>query len=687
MTLRFKDIRINHRIILLLTLPILGLLALGAILALQQIREVKDTGELSDLISIAPAISNLANELQIERGLSTDFIASKGQQFKADLRRQRAATDARRDEFMKALKGFNAAAVSSGIDAKIARAKQVLDRLAAVRAGVDGLTMAPRDTRKFYSALIQDLLTNVEEMVSISPNADIVRAIAAYTSFLQAKEKAGSERRLGADGFRAGKFTPELYRHFAQSISAQDSYLATFAVFATVRQTAFEGKALAAPAAAEVSRLRKVAYDSLDKGSTAGIDAAQWLASSDAKIKLMKTVEDRLAADLTSETARLHDQAKTDEVLLISSLAAGLALVGLLSMVIARSISRPVTELTDQMAALARGDLEIEITGTDRKDEIGKMGSAVLVFKQNAQEVKRLEAEAEAAEERARQEKREATNRLADDFSASVGAVVHALSAAATQLTASAKQMAGTAQQTSDQSGIVASASEQASANTQTVSAAAEELSKSIVEISRQVSESTRISTDAVAKAGTANEKISGLVQSAQRVGEVVELITDIAEQTNLLALNATIEAARAGDAGKGFAVVASEVKNLANQTAKATDEIAGQVQAIQSATDEAVSVIRSITNVINQISEISSTIAAAVEEQGAATQEIARNVEQAAEGAASVNRTIQDVSTAADETGRSAESILGAANDLSGQSEALKAAVDTFLHRVRTAA
>ncbi|RMD63500.1 MAG: HAMP domain-containing protein, partial [Alphaproteobacteria bacterium] len=251
--------------------------------------------------------------------------------------------------------------------------------------------------------------------------------------------------------------------------------------------------------------------------------------------------------------------------------------------------ARPIRLLTGVMRNLADGDLSVEIPARDRTDEIGAMAAAVQVFKDNAIEVERLKKEQEEADHRAEEEKRRLMNNLADDFETSVGGVVQTVSSAAAEMQASAQSMSTLADQTNARATTVAAAAEEASTNVRTVAAAAEELLASVSEIGRQVQQSTTISKDAVEEAGRADEMIQGLAEAAAKIGEVVGLITDIAEQTNLLALNATIEAARAGDAGKGFAVVASEVKNLANQTAKATEEISAQIAGIQGATQGAV--------------------------------------------------------------------------------------------------
>lgn len=303
-------------------------------------------------------------------------------------------------------------------------------------------------------------------------------------------------------------------------------------------------------------------------------------------------------------------------------------------------------------------------------------------------ETRRRQMETEEREQlkhEADEERRQLLFDMADEFEMAVGSVVSAVTNASVEMKNSASSMSDTAEQTSRQTSEVAATAEQASSNVQTVATAAEELSASINEISRQVTQSSKIATEAVGKANTTNNVIGDLATSAQKIGEVVEIITDIAEQTNLLALNATIEAARAGEAGKGFAVVASEVKNLATQTAKATEEISIQITGIQASTHEAVSSIESIGATINEVDKIATSIATSIDEQGRATAEIAQNVQQAATGTEDVTNTITLVTKSAQETGDVSTQVLGAADELSNQSGKLRGQVDHFLAQIRT--
>lgn len=386
---------------------------------------------------------------------------------------------------------------------------------------------------------------------------------------------------------------------------------------------------------------------------------------------------DRSAFDEAIEGARFWS------VLMgLAALAAALVIAWLMN----RSIARPIQAMTESMGELAGGNTAIDIPGTGRSDEIGAMAGALEVFRRNMIETDRLRTEQEEMKRQSEEDRRAAMFALADRFEAKVGNLIEGLSSAATEMEATAGSMSATAEQTNRQSVTVASASEQASANVQTVAAATEELAASITEIGSQASQSRSVAGKAVEDTRHTDRAVRQLADSAERIGQVVDLIQEIASQTNLLALNATIEAARAGEAGKGFAVVASEVKALATQTARATEDIRQQIGQMQQASIGAVDAIQGIGTVISEVSEIAAAIAAAVEEQGAATQEISRNVQQAAAGTHEVSSNIVGVRQAANDTGSAATQVLGAARELAQQAEVLNREVRTFLTGIRTA-
>ena len=374
-----------------------------------------------------------------------------------------------------------------------------------------------------------------------------------------------------------------------------------------------------------------------------------------------------------------------------ATIAAAIVLVTVIvasvaSLFIARGLVNPLNAISEAMRRLATGDLDVAVPGQERTDALGPMAQAVQVFKESAQEKRRLQAEQDELKQQAEAERRAAIVALADRLEAEMQTISQALGTSAGEMTSMSESMAATSEQTSRQADAVSAASEQASSNVQTVASAAEQLAASIRDIAGRVAETSQAAQGANGEARDARATVQGLARAAEKIGEVVDLINSIAEQTNLLALNATIEAARAGEAGKGFAVVANEVKNLASQTAKATDEIGDQITGVRAEIQSTVNAIGSIAATIEQVSEIAASVAAAVEEQDAATQEIARNVDQVSVGTREVNANIAGVSDAAGQTGSAASQVQGIARNLASQADEMKQFVAQFVTEARAA-
>ena len=598
--------------------------------------------------------------------------------------------------------GRVAAAHFANKDQLIAGAKRAHEQISAIRTRADAEMAKPGSARE--QTVVSQWAPTITALIAASQNLrvaagmeedDINSRLSSLQSFKHfvwiMSEYLGRERAAVAALVAAGKpMNSQQISNLAAfrgRLEIAWDYVQAYATKSSAPPNVLAGtERLRDSVFRRFEETRKGVYAAGLAGGSYPINSAEWFGQATTAIDdviALSAIASQEAAKL-AESAR-HSSLNTLLVNAVLMVFSSLLAAGALWIVINR-IVRSIGQMTGVMSEIADGNTSVAVPCVSRRDEMGAMARALLIFKENAQRVVSMQAERGALERAARAEKTAAMNRLADDFEAKIGEIVETVSSASTELEASARTLTATADRSQRLTATVVAASGQASANVQSVASATEELTSSVTEISRQVQESARMAGAAVDQAHITNDRVGELSKAAGRIGDVVELINTIAGQTNLLALNATIEAARAGEAGRGFAVVASEVKALAEQTAKATGEISQQISGIQSATQESVNAIREISSTIEKLSEVSSTIAAAVEQQGAATHEISRNVQQASQGTHQVSCNITDVQRGAGETGSASSQVLSAAQMLSSDSNRLKLEVSRFLDSVRAA-
>ncbi|BAE49658.1 methyl-accepting chemotaxis protein [Paramagnetospirillum magneticum] len=679
-----KNLRIAVRLALALIIPLVAVIVYSGLALSEKSRQANEMEQVEELARLAPAVSALVHELQKERGTSAGFVGSKGEKFKDRLPEQRKATDGQLSGLRTALSHFPAADYGTSFKAKLDAAEIALKGLDDKRMAITALSLPLADTTGYYTGTIARLLAVIEEMAVVSRDTRVTKAIIAYVQLLQGKERAGQERATASGGFAAKAFAPALHRSFTQLIARQEVFFDTFAKNAEpeLRQ-AFE-KIQTDPAVKEVDRMRAVALDAPFTNDLGGIEAPVWFDTITRKIDLLKQVEDMASAALVDMADKGHDATLSALYASLGITLAVLTLGIILISVIARGITRPLAAMTFDMTRLAEGDKTVLIEGLERRDEIGAMARAVEIFKDGLIRADRLEQERHQTEV-AKDRRARVIDNLLREFNDEVGDALSGMASTATELEATSRSLSSTAEGASAQASAVAAGIEETAVNMRTAAGSAEQLAHTGKDITRKVQDSVRISEEASAEARRTTQLIDGLASAVDKIGAVVALINDIAAQTNLLALNATIEAARAGDAGKGFAVVANEVKHLANQTAKATDEIAGQISTVQKVTGEAVSAITAITSVIEQVHDVATGIAQAVQGQDSATGEIAANVTQVATATGEISANVAGVNHAAEETRQASAEVLQTAQDVSERANRLRDRVDSFLTSIRT--
>jgi len=689
-------IGLSFQIGLAVILPVLGMIALALLLIRESetsfavvTDEGPQRGNLVELANLVPELSGVLHALQDERGLTALYLATGEQAHARELQVQAGRTDATVAELAETLTKVDPAAFGRAFATSIAAIQGEIAALGQVRAQVTGGGAEAQSVLQAYSVPTVRLIELMEQMARMGTDADIAEGITALTALIRADESLALQRGIGVEGFAMGFFDTPSFRRLNDLGTTRDGSVELFRRYALPAQRDFYDQTMTGPAMEAFRDLEQILASYAATGSTGDVEADEWYRGVTGALDLMHDVQDRVQADLVSLVAEKEARFQENMTFVIG-LCAVLVLVALLfSFFVARSFIAAVRRLTNTMQAAAEGDYSAEVHDTGRGDEIGAMARTVQVFKdavKRAEELGREQA-AEREEQRLAAETRAGTlNSLTSEFDRRASEVLQSFTSAAEQLSQLSERMSGSAGEANRQADTAANASDMAAASVQNVASAAEELSASISEISRQVAQGSGMASEAVSEAERADRQVQGLSEAAQKIGDVVNLINDIAGQTNLLALNATIEAARAGEAGKGFAVVASEVKNLAQQTGKATEEIAAQIGGIQTATTDAVAAIKGISGTINRISEVVTSISSAVEQQGAATQEIAQNVQQAAAGTQEVSTSIANASSASRTTGEVAGEVQTAAGEVKRQSEELRTAVDTFLGEVKAA-
>jgi methyl-accepting chemotaxis protein len=681
---------------LLVALAIPLLVATGIIVA-ENWRARTVAEEMAEANATADMLLSAAGHWAVERGRTNAALNSALEQVAAhreEINKRRAAADAAYAEGMARLAADRKFAQPALLD----KARAAHERLVALRAKVDGELTKPFDQRdralaKQWFPTITGLIDETQSIRLIASrsgdgNAASLSDIADLKHFVWVmSEYAGRERaRVGAlvssetamnttsiaelAGFRG-----RVELAWSRLLAAREAGILPPEVLAAMDevQAKFFGS---------FQKVRDDAYQAGVAGGVYSIDGPGWMKESTAAIdtilalsRTMGEYSDRLAKRVQADALR--------ELLFAAvAMLAGLGVALWAARLVRVRVTGPVGRMTSVMTDLAGGNTDVGFVALN-DDEIGGLARAFMCFKESMIRDRQRQL-AEHLETEEQIERKSRIEALTARFDGAMRDVLGTVSDAANRLHGSATAMSANAEQTNRQTAAVSTATEQASANVETVSAAGTELTASIHEISGQVARSAEMANRAASEAEAVNHRIEALADAAQKVGQIVQLINAIASQTNLLALNATIEAARAGDAGKGFAVVANEVKSLANQTAKATDEIAAQVAAIQGETAAAVGAIRGITGTIGEVNQLAASVAAAVEEQSAATAEISRSVSEASRGTAEVASNIAGVAQAANETGRMAKDVYDAASLLIGESRRMEDEVEHFLADMR---
>jgi methyl-accepting chemotaxis protein len=679
---RLADLPIRSRIAIVCLIPLLAFTGFAGKDLLEKRAQSQAADGASALIEVAPLISGLIHELQKERGTSVAFVSSKGQALADAMRAQRPATDKALASWGQRMAGFDRSMLGGNLARGFDDAHAALATLATTRGAIDTLALSAPKAAEYFTTTIASLMATIQATGDVTQDVGILRQSIAFSAFVQRKEFAGQERAAGVQGFAAGAFAQEVHRNFVRLGALQSAQAQMFLRNATPGQIAAAQDALKGPVVDEIGRLRAIGVAApFDTAAVTKVSGPQWFDAATKYIDLLKTVEDRLAGDLLNVSLSVSDQARWGFWRVVLIFLSLLAITVALAIVIARSITRPIAELVMTMNELAKGKSDIAVQGIDRRDEIGEMAKAVVVFRDAAVEKSRLETQAgeqrqQADEQRLRneEERRKAaqaqadaaqeqadavaalaeglakvadgdlTVRLDDGFTAGYQRIKDDFNLTIEKLQETIAGIAGSTSEVANAAAEISTSTTDLSQRTEEQAASLEQTSASMEQISATVKQNadnarqanefaagTRAAADrGGAVVAQAVEAMSRIAESSHKISDIIGVIDEIARQTNLLALNAAVEAARAGDAGRGFAVVASEVRSLAQRSAQAAKDInnlithsSGRVQEGVDLVNRAGGSLGEIVESIKRVADIVADIANASVEQATGLEQI----------------------------------------------------------------
>ena len=663
---------IKAKIILLAIIPFIAVLYFSLVGINEKVTLLKDVNDSEVLTTLAVKMSAFIHETQKERGMTAGYIGSKGASFAGPdgLPSQRKLTDSKLNNLKEYISVTNLDKFGNEFNDRLVEALEHSREYDAYRNKVTALTITTSEAIAFYTKQ-NSLLLEVIRFIAVNvPTVEIRTQLNAYNNFLRGKERAGIERAVLSNAFGMDKLTFDAFKTFNNLVVNQEVYFEVFIADANPEQRAYFSNTLSGPAVNEVQRMRDIAFEKVGKESLGHIDPTYWFSQMTEKINLMLDIELKLASDFDVAVAEHRSSAITGLIFFIVFVISIVSILIFLSIYVIIKVTKPIENLKEVVGEVAKGDLTVNFTSSTTgkpvvaNDELGDLTLSLIDMKRNLKEV--ISSIVKGSND--------LTESSSELLEVSVG-----LASEASASTEKAGTVAAAAEELNANSSSVSDGMNQSSENLNGVASASEEMSATISQIVQNTEKAMAITSEAVKQSKEVSVLMKDLGDSANDIGKVTETITSISDQTNLLALNATIEAARAGAAGKGFAVVASEIKDLAKQTAEATEDIRIKIERIQASTTNSITDINKITEIVQQVNDYVTTIVAAVEEQAVTTKDITDNighaslaVQDATERSGQNSTVSQEIAREIAEVSSSASAISEASTQVSTSAKAL---------------